>query len=158
MDNLQYTIPSTQAQLLDAVALFQEYANSLHISLAFQNFQEELHSINSMYGSPTGCLFLVYEKELPIACAAYRKIEEDICELKRMYIKPAFRRKKIAQSLLDLLINKASMNGYHLMRLDTLDTMLPALGLYRKNGFYEIEAYCHNPNEGVVYMEKKLQP
>jgi ribosomal protein S18 acetylase RimI-like enzyme len=158
LDHLQYTIPSTQAQLLDAVALFQEYANSLDISLEFQNFQEELNSINSMYGSPTGCLLLVYEKELPIACAAYRKIEEGVCELKRMYIKPPFRGKQIAQSLLDMLTKKASINGYDLMRLDTLDTMLPALGLYRKNGFYEIEAYCHNPNEGVVYMEKKLQP
>ena len=153
---MKYTIPSSEAQFLDAVALFQEYANSLHISLDFQNFQEELSIINSMYGSPTGCLLLVYDKELPIACAAYRKIGEGICELKRMYIKPSHRRKQIAQNLLNELTNKARINGYQFMRLDTLDTMLPALALYRKNGFYEIEAYCHNPNEGVVYMEKKL--
>lgn len=153
---MQYTVPSTDAQCLDAVALFQEYASSLHISLDFQNFQQELSIINSMYGSPTGCLLLVYDKELPIACAAYRKIGEGICELKRMYIKPSHRRKQIAQNLLNELTEKARINGYQCMRLDTLDTMLPALALYRKNGFYEIEAYCHNPNEGVVYMEKKL--
>jgi ribosomal protein S18 acetylase RimI-like enzyme len=109
-----------------------------------------------MYGSPTGCLLLVYESDTPIACAAYRKIEEGISELKRMYIKPQFRRRQIGQTLLDKLSNKARMNGYQLMRLDTLDTMLPALHLYRKNGFYEIPAYCHNPNEGVVYMEMTL--
>lgn len=151
-----YTIPTNPAQLNDAVQLFNEYANSLDISLDFQNFQEELNIIHTMYGSPTGCLLLVYENELPIACAAYRKIEEGICELKRMYIKPEFRRMQIGQTLLIKLSNKATMNGYQLMRLDTLDTMLPALHLYRKNGFYEIPAYCHNPNEGVVYMEKKL--
>jgi len=151
-----YTIPTTTLQLNDAVQLFNEYANSLDISLDFQNFQEELNIIHTMYGSPTGCLLLVYENELPIACAAYRKIEEGICELKRMYIKPEFRRMQIGQTLLIKLSNKATMNGYQLMRLDTLDTMLPALHLYRKNGFYEIPAYCHNPNEGVVYMEKKL--
>ena len=151
-----FTIPTNPAQLNDAVQLFNEYANSLDISLDFQNFQEELNIIQTMYGSPTGCLLLVYENELPIACAAYRKIEEGICELKRMYIKPEFRRMQIGQTLLIKLSNKATMNGYQLMRLDTLDTMLPALHLYRKNGFYEIPAYCHNPNEGVVYMEKKL--
>jgi putative acetyltransferase len=151
-----YTIPTNAEHLKDAVQLFNEYANSLEISLDFQNFQEELFIINTMYGSPTGCLLLVYENELPVACAAYRKIEEGICELKRMYIKPKFRKLKIGQTLLDRLTHKASMNGYHSMRLDTLDTMLPALHLYKKNGFYEIPAYCHNPNEGVVYMEKKL--
>lgn len=151
-----YTIPTTTLQLNDAVQLFNEYASSLDISLDFQNFQEELNIIHTMYGSPTGCLLLVYENELPIACAAYRKIEEGICELKRMYIKPEFRRMQIGQTLLIKLSNKATMNGYQLMRLDTLDTMLPALHLYRKNGFYEIPAYCHNPNEGAVYMEKKL--
>jgi ribosomal protein S18 acetylase RimI-like enzyme len=151
-----FTIPTNPAQLNDVVQLFNEYANSLDISLDFQNFQEELNIIHTMYGSPTGCLLLVYENELPIACAAYRKIEEGICELKRMYIKPEFRRMQIGQTLLIKLSNKATMNGYQLMRLDTLDTMLPALHLYRKNGFYEIPAYCHNPNEGVVYMEKKL--
>ena len=153
---MEYTNPHTSAQLQDAIDLFMEYANSLNISLAFQNFDEELKIIKTMYGSPTGCLLLVYENELPIACAAYRKIEEGICELKRMYIKPEFRRMQIGQTLLEKLSNKATMNGYQRMRLDTLDAMLPALHLYRKNGFYEIPAYCHNPNEGVVYMEKKL--
>lgn len=153
---MQYTIPVTELQLQDAINLFSEYANSLNISLDFQNFNKELGIINSMYGSPTGCLLLVYEKDLPIACAAYRQIGEGVCELKRMYIKPDFRKQGIGQQLVDLLCDKAKQNGYFLMRLDTLDTMLPALSLYRKNGFKAIEAYYHNPNDGVVYMEKQL--
>ena len=152
----QYLTPTEPNQLNDAIQLFNEYANSLNISLAFQNFSEELNIIDTMYGSPSGCLLLVYNKEQAIACAAYRKIGEGICELKRMYIKPNFRGLGIGQNLLTLLCDKAKLNGYTLMRLDTLDSMLPALKLYRNNGFYDINAYYHNPNEGVVYLEKSL--
>jgi ribosomal protein S18 acetylase RimI-like enzyme len=153
---LKYITPNTTDQFNDAISLFQEYANSLNISLAFQNFDEELNIINSMYGSPTGCLLLVYDNELPIACAAYRKIGEDICELKRMYIKPDYRRNGVGQEIMNILCTRAKLNGYKLMRLDTLDTMTPAIKLYSNNGFYTINAYYHNPNEGVVYMEKAL--
>lgn len=153
---MKYITPNTTDQFNDAISLFQEYANSLNISLAFQNFDEELNIINSMYGSPTGCLLLVYDNELPIACAAYRKIGEDICELKRMYIKPDYRRNGVGQEIMNILCTRAKLNGYKLMRLDTLDTMTPAIKLYSNNGFYTINAYYHNPNEGVVYMEKSL--
>jgi ribosomal protein S18 acetylase RimI-like enzyme len=153
---LKYITPNTADQFNDAINLFQEYANSLNISLAFQNFDEELNIINSMYGSPTGCLLLVYDNELPIACAAYRKIGEDVCELKRMYIKPDYRRNGVGQEIMNILCTRAKLNGYKLMRLDTLDTMIPAIKLYSNNGFYTIDAYYHNPNEGVVYMEKSL--
>ena len=153
---MKYITPNTTDQFNDAISLFQEYANSLNISLAFQNFDEELNIINSMYGSPTGCLLLVYDNELPIACAAYRKIGENICELKRMYIKPDYRRKGVGQEIMNILCSRAKLNGYSLMRLDTLDTMTPAIKLYSNNGFYTIDAYYHNPNDGVVYMEKSL--
>ena len=154
--NLQYIFPTKEAQLQDAVELFKEYARSLFISLEFQNFNAELDIINSMYGSPTGCLLLVYDNDKALGCAAFRKIGEGICELKRMYIQPAYRGLHIGQAMLDLLFNKAKDYGYMAMRLDTLDSMLPALKLYRSNGFYEIDAYYQNPNHGVVYMEKHL--
>jgi ribosomal protein S18 acetylase RimI-like enzyme len=153
---LQYLTPSEPSQLKDAIDLFNEYANSLNISLAFQKFSEELNIIDSMYGSPSGCLLLVYDNDEAIACAAYRKIGEGICELKRMYIKPTHRGLKIGKTLLEMLCGRAFDNGYIKMRLDTLDTMLPAIRLYTNYGFYEISAYYHNPNEGVVYMEKQL--
>ncbi len=153
---MKYITPNTADQFNDAINLFQEYANSLNISLAFQNFDEELNIINSMYGSPTGCLLLVYDNELSIACAAYRKNGEDVCELKRMYIKSDYRRNGVGQEIMNILCTRAKLNGYKLMRLDTLDTMIPAIKLYSNNGFYTIDAYYHNPNEGVVYMEKSL--
>ena len=153
---MQYTTPTNESQLHDAINLFNEYANSLNISLEFQQFKEELSIINIMYGIPTGCLLLVYDADQAIACAAYRKIEDGICELKRMYIKPKYRKQGIGQKLVDMLLQRAKQNGYTLMRLDTLDSMIPAITLYHNNGFYDIDAYYHNPNEGVVYMEKEL--
>ena len=153
---MQYTTPIKEQQFEDAINLFNEYASTLNISLEFQHFKEELNIINSMYGSPTGCLLLVYEANQAIGCAAYRKIGDAICELKRMYIKPNYRKQGIGQKLVDMLLQRAKQNGYDIIRLDTLDTMLPAISLYRNNGFYTIPSYYHNPNEGVVYMEKQL--
>lgn len=153
---LQYLVPSNKEQLNDAIHLFNEYANSLNISLAFQNFSEELTILQTMYGSPSGCLLLVYDDNIAIACAAYRKIGAGICELKRMYIRPSYRGLKIGKTLLEMLCARAKQNEYIFMRLDTLDSMLSAINLYKTNGFKEIAAYYHNPNEGVVYMEKRL--
>ena len=140
----------------DAMQLFQEYANSLNISLDFQHFDEELNIISSMYGPPDGHLIIVYLADTPIACAAYRKIEEGICEVKRMYVKPSYRKEQIGDKMLSELISKATLNGYQLMRLDTLDSMIPAITLYKKHGFHEIDAYYFNPNKNTVYMEKSL--
>ncbi|MEY3920712.1 MAG: hypothetical protein RL634_473 [Bacteroidota bacterium] len=140
----------------DAKHLFKEYALSLDISLDFQHFNEELDIVESMYGAPTGILYIVYYQEKAVACAALRKIGEGICEVKRMYVQTSFRRFKIGDTLIDLLVTKATNMGYSLMRLDTLDSMTPAISLYKKHGFYEIEAYYFNPNKNTVYMEKKL--
>ena len=109
-----------------------------------------------MYGAPSGQLIIVYDNDVPVACAALRKIDEDISEVKRMYVKPSHRKLGIADTMLEMLINKAKSAKYHLMRLDTLDTMIPAINLYKKNGFYEIAAYYFNPNKNTVYMEKDL--
>ena len=109
-----------------------------------------------MYGPPNGFLIIVYLDDLPIACAAYRKIEEGICEVKRMYVKPDYRHEHIGDKMLATLISEATMNGYRMMRLDTLDSMTPAITLYKKHGFHEIDAYYSNPNKNTVYMEKSL--
>ena len=153
---MEYILPNNTAQFNDAIDLFNEYANSLNISLDFQNFSEELKIIQTMYGSPSGCLLVVYDQNHAVACAAYRKIGDGICELKRMYIKPSHRGLHIGQTLLEMLCSRAFENGYQKMRLDTLDTMIPAINLYTKNTFYIIPAYYDNPNQGVVYMEKQL--
>jgi ribosomal protein S18 acetylase RimI-like enzyme len=144
--NFTFCIATSENHYHDAILLFQEYANSLNISLDFQHFD----------GAPDGQLIVVYDAGIPVACAALRKIGEDISEVKRMYVKPSHRKLGIADTMLEMLIMKAKSSKYHLMRLDTLDTMIPAITLYKKNGFYEIDSYYFNPNKNTVYMEKKL--
>lgn len=138
--------------------LFQEYANSLNISLDFQHFDEELKIISKMYGPPEGILIIAYMKNHAVGCAALRKIDEAVCEVKRMYVQPNHRRLHIGNTLLEKLVNKAVELGYTYMRLDTLDHMIPAITLYQRHGFYKIDAYYFNPNSNTVYMEKSLMP
>jgi len=133
--------------------LFLEYASTLNIDLSFQDFTEEIESINVQYNFPKGALIIVYENEKPIGCAGIRKIEGNIAELKRMYIKPDFRGKKIGHQLMEMSLKKALDLGYCKIRLDTLPEMKNAQTLYRNYGFYEIEAYRFNPIQGTVFME-----
>ena len=145
--NFNFIVAKTKEQISNAVSLFQEYAASLNISLDFQNFEEELKVVESMYGQPEGLLILVYDDINPIACAAFRKLNPTVCEVKRMYVKPAYRKHFIGDRMMKILIEHAQSVGYKLMRLDTLDTMTPAISLYKKHGFYEIDAYYFNPNQ-----------
>jgi ribosomal protein S18 acetylase RimI-like enzyme len=155
-NDIQYIIADSENVFNDGMALFQEYANSLNISLDFQHFDDELKTISNMYGLSEGILIIAYTNNNPIACAALRKIDEGICEVKRMYVQPDYRGLHIGDTLLDMLIKQAVVLDYKLMRLDTLDHMTPAITLYQKHGFYKIDAYYFNPNKNTVYMEKQL--
>lgn len=137
--------------------LFNEYAEELGIDLSFQNFSKELEEVEIEYAPPQGALFLAHnEGKEAIACFAIRKWEGEICELKRMYIRKAFRGKGLGKKLLLKSIEQAKTLGYEKMRLDTLPSMRAAIELYRSVGFVEIEAYRYNPISGTKYFEKEL--
>jgi len=153
---LDYIIVSNENEYRIAANLFQEYAEWLGIDLGFQKFEDELLSLQTMYGPSQGTIILCkYENEF-VACVAVRPIEYKIAELKRMYVKPDFQRKGIGEELLRLSLSFAKNAGYEKARLDTLNTMLPAMNLYIKNGFKEIPAYYYNPEPTAVYFEKSL--
>ena len=139
-----------------AAKLFHEYAIWLNIDLTFQNFEKELKVMAQMYAPPSGSIFLYQHNDNFIGCVAVRKIDEHTAELKRMYVKESQRQAGVGQLLLDAAISFARSAGYHLMRLDTLSNMTPAMNLYKKNGFVEIPAYYFNPHDNAVYFEKKL--
>jgi ribosomal protein S18 acetylase RimI-like enzyme len=140
-----------------ALSLFRAYASWLSIDLCFQNFNEELNLLPVMYGPPHGSLFLFQKDEQDVGCVAVRKIDDEVAELKRMYVLETSRNQGIAKQLLNSAIEFSSNAGYKYLRLDTLSTMIPAMNLYEKNGFKKIEAYYHNPIETAVYFELKLQ-
>lgn len=139
-----------------AEILFSEYEYSLPFELDFQDFDKELRELPGKYSEPSGAIVIAFESIIPIGCIALRKIEDNICEMKRLYIKPEYRRKGLGRQLVQEIINIAIDKGYKSMRLDTLESMEGAVDLYRSLGFNEIEPYIYNPFEDAVYMELKL--
>ena len=141
----------------DATLLFEEYANTLNVDLSFQDFEKELQTIDQQYRRPKGALILAKygEKEL-VGCVSIRGIEQDIAELKRMYLRKDFRGLGLGQIFIDKALATAKELGYNKIRLDTLPAMEEAQSLYLKNGFYEITPYRYNPVKGAKYLEKVL--
>jgi GNAT superfamily N-acetyltransferase len=137
--------------------LFREYAAGLHIDLSFQNFDAELAELPGAYAPPTGRLILARIESEPAGCIALRAMEQTICEMKRLYVRSAFRGTGLGRRLVERIINEAQTAGHTKMRLDTLQTMAEARGLYRKLGFREISPYYHNPFMGTMFMELDLQ-
>jgi len=139
-----------------AAELFKEYVSQLGIDLSFQNFNKELENIAIEYGRPEGTIFIAYNNKEPVGCFGVRKLDDSMCELKRMYVRESARGLGVGKQLLDKSIEVGKLLGYSKMRLDTLDTMHAAMSLYRKAGFYEIEPYRFNPLQGARYFEIDL--
>jgi putative acetyltransferase len=151
-----FKIAETDADFKEGVNIFRQYADDLGLDLSFQDFAGELKTIDMQYNKPKGALLLVYHEDHVIGCAGLRALNSDTAELKRMFVQVAFRGNKIGEQILDRMIEIAKERNYKSIRLDTLQSMTPALNLYRSYGFYDIPAYRYNPIEGPVYMEKKL--
>lgn len=137
--------------------LFLEYANSLNFNLCFQSFEKELAGLPGDYVFPEGMLLLALADEQPAGCVALHKLEEGICEMKRLYVRPQFRGTGLGSQLVRSVINSAVTLGYSRMRLDTVAAeMREAVRMYRRLGFVEIASYRENPVPGALYMELDL--
>jgi GNAT superfamily N-acetyltransferase len=146
-----------------AAELFAEYADSIADiagpSLQYQGFASELSSLPGAYGRPRGCIFLAIVNYRPVGCIALRPLPAlgpDVCELKRMYVRPKFRKRGIARMLANRLIAEARAIGYRTMKLDTSDTMHAAIALYRSLGFVPCERYNDDPMDDTLWFELKL--
>jgi len=145
------------SQVAEARELFREYAQSLGVNLCFQNFEQELAGLPGHYAPPDGRLLLAeYEGQLA-GCVALHKWETGICEMKRLYLRPSFRGRRLGRVLAETIIAEARNLGYQSMRLDTIEPLMKdAVEMYRKLGFREIAPYRPNPIAGAMYMELQL--
>jgi putative acetyltransferase len=140
-----------------ARSLFIEYGSSLGFSLCFQSFDEELKSLPGAYGPPGGRLLLARYAGHAAGCVALRKLEAGVCEMKRLYVRPADRGSGLGRMLVERVIAEARIIGYECMRLDTIaSAMKDAIALYRRMGFEEIAPYSAIPIEHALWMELRL--
>jgi ribosomal protein S18 acetylase RimI-like enzyme len=153
-DFLQVESSGQTAQVRE---LFLEYARSLSFSLCFQSFDNELAKLPGDYAPPEGRLLLASYENQAAGCVALHKLDAEICEMKRLYVRPQFRGKGLGRALAERVITEARQIGYQSLRLDTVEPMMrAAVAMYRKLGFREIPPYRQNPVDGALYMELQL--
>lgn len=152
--------PDSPALLEATREIFREYAQGLGVDLCFQNFEDELAALPGDYAAPQGALLLAFVDDELAGCAALRPLPDvdyaNACEMKRLYVRRAFRRFGLGRILAQALIDRATEAGYSAMLLDTLDDMEAARGLYESLGFDEIPPYYFNPIAGAHYLKVDL--
>jgi len=145
------------AHIAQARELFLEYAQSLGFSLCFQNFDKELAELPGDYAPPAGRLLLAEYDGRLAGCVALHRLNVEVCEMKRLYLRTGFRGKGLGRVLAERIIREAQSIGYKSMRLDTVEpVMKDAVAMYRRLGFREIAPYRENPMPGTLYMELEL--
>jgi ribosomal protein S18 acetylase RimI-like enzyme len=157
---IQLISPESPAQWEATRLILRDYAQSLPIDLCFQNFEQELASLPGEYAGPQGLMLLALVDGQVAGCGGFRPLADvdyaNACEMKRLYVRPAFRRFGLGRSLTQALIERASGAGYSCMLLDTLDDMEAARGLYESLGFVDIPPYYYNPIAGAHYLKVEL--
>ena len=156
-DGITFRFVSAPARMDEVAALFQEYVQGLGVDLAFQDFAAELAGLPGKYAVPQGAILLAWDGDQAAGCVALRPMDKPgFCEMKRLFVRPAWRSRAIGRRLAERIIAKAAAMEYRAMRLDTLASLGSACRLYRQLGFREIAAYYDNPLPDVVYFEKDL--
>ena len=128
----------------------------LDIDLCFQGFEHEVAGLPGAYAPPRGRLLLALDGAVPAGCVALRPLAAATCEMKRLYVRPAARGRRVGRLLAETVLREARGIGYARMRLDTMPSMKEAIALYRSLGFLEIAPYCENPVAGALFMELSL--
>ncbi len=146
----------TETQINIAREMFVEYAKSLNFDLCFQNFDKEVNGLPGEYALPRGRLLLAMFEAKVAGCIALKRISDEVCEMKRLYVRSEFRGEGIGKRLTTDVMQQARVIGYTQMRLDTLPSMKEAIALYRSLGFESIAPFRDLPVPGALYMQTRL--
>ncbi|WP_052071671.1 GNAT family N-acetyltransferase [Sphingopyxis sp. MWB1] len=157
MDGIAIVAAVGEAEIATVASLFRDYAASLDVDLAYQNFDAELAGLPGEYAPPRGLLLLAHDSDgTPLGCIACRPLDDRICEMKRLFVAPAGRGRGIGTLLVRRLFSAAREAGYAEMRLDTLASMAAAQALYRAEGFEPTTPYYDTPIARTVFMRRPL--
>lgn len=156
--------PALEASDIEAArALFREYVDAFSQDADFamylgqQGFAAEVAGLPGIYAPPSGVILLAWEEGAPAGCVACKPLDPPrVCEMKRLYVRPAFRGRRVGEHLIRGVLVAGQSMGYQRMRLDTLPSMPAAQRLYARFGFREIPAYVDNPVWGARFMELAL--
>lgn len=158
--NIELVTPSTPEEMIAVRQIFTEYAQSLNVDLCFQDFESELQQLPGEYAPPRGALLLALVNQQVAGCCALRPLDSaddpNAAEMKRLYVRPAYRRLGLGRQLAEAILDAARQCGYSCVLLDTLDEMETARALYEDLGFEEIPPYYHNPLAGAHYLKVML--
>lgn len=157
---ISFIVPKGVCELDATRRIFEEYAQSLTVDLCFQDFHNELRNLPGEYAAPDGTLLLAMVDDAVAGCCALRPLDAadyaNACEIKRLYVRPAFRGLGLGRDLAERILDTARQAGYRSVLLDTLDEMETARALYQDLGFEEIPPYYHNPVAGAHYLKADL--
>ena len=160
MSTLELRALTREADIPAARDILREYAASLSFDLCFQDFDAELANLPGQYAEPRGALLLAFMAGQLVGCCAFRPLDHvdtpNACEMRRLYVRPAYRRSGAGRVLAEAIIARAQQAGYSYLLLDTLSDMEAASALYTDLGFEEIAPYYHNPIKGSHYLRVKL--
>ncbi|MFO7685584.1 MAG: GNAT family N-acetyltransferase [Desulfobacterales bacterium] len=149
----------TTDELEEIRRLFREYEAFLDFGHCFQDFEKELAGLPGHYAPPEGELLIAVNGRTAAGCAALRQYKGGICEMKRLFVRPEFRRQRLGRMLAERIIEEAVKLGYTSMRLETLDRLVEAVRLYESLGFrHRHHPHCRTPVAGVLYWELPLRP
>jgi ribosomal protein S18 acetylase RimI-like enzyme len=158
MKEVEIVEAASKADFALGRAMFEEYARAIDVDLCFQDFSAELDRLSVMYAPPAGALLLAKAGSQTAGCVGLRKLRDDICEMKRLYVRPEFRGRHLGRRMAEEIARRGRELGYRTLVLDTLGTMEAAQKLYLSMGFTPATSYYVNPLPNVKYFSLDLQP